>query len=145
MARWKPSPEKWCLLEVVCHLYYEEREDFCSCIEKIFIRPGTTLSPINPEGWEQTRKYMSQDYLEMLKKFYSERENSLNWIKEKISTIPPTGWDCVGQHPEIGEISAYDFLASRLGHDYLHTKQILLIKFGYWNHISGKSLDYASG
>ncbi len=25
---WKPNPEKWCVLEVVCHLYDEEREIF---------------------------------------------------------------------------------------------------------------------
>ena len=25
---WKPQPEKWCLLEIVCHLIDEEVEDF---------------------------------------------------------------------------------------------------------------------
>jgi hypothetical protein len=25
---WKPQPEKWCLLEIACHLYSEERYDF---------------------------------------------------------------------------------------------------------------------
>ncbi len=25
---WKQTPEKWCLLEILCHLYDEEREDF---------------------------------------------------------------------------------------------------------------------
>ena len=25
---WKINPEKWCLLEIVCHLFDEEREDF---------------------------------------------------------------------------------------------------------------------
>lgn len=145
MARWKPSPEKWCLLEVICHLYDEEREDFRFCIEEILVRLGTILSLINPEGWGKTKKYISQNYFEMLGKFYSERESSLSWIKEKISTIPPAGWDCVARHPEIGEIPAYGFLANWLGHDYLHIKQILQIKFGYWCHMSKKSLDYTSG
>lgn len=27
-ARWKPTPDKWSMLEVVNHLYDEEREDF---------------------------------------------------------------------------------------------------------------------
>ena len=27
-ARWKPTPEDWSLLEVINHLYDEEREDF---------------------------------------------------------------------------------------------------------------------
>ena len=24
---WRPDPAHWCLLEIVCHLYDEERED----------------------------------------------------------------------------------------------------------------------
>ncbi len=27
-ARWKPSPESWSMLEVVNHLYDEEKDDF---------------------------------------------------------------------------------------------------------------------
>ena len=27
---WKPMPNKWCLLEVVCHLFDEEREGMSS-------------------------------------------------------------------------------------------------------------------
>ena len=25
---WRPKPEKWCLLEIVCHLLDEEKDDF---------------------------------------------------------------------------------------------------------------------
>ena len=25
---WKQASDKWCLLEIICHLYDEEREDF---------------------------------------------------------------------------------------------------------------------
>ena len=27
-ARWKPSPDQWSILEVINHLYDEERQDF---------------------------------------------------------------------------------------------------------------------
>ena len=26
--KWRPKKDKWCLLEILCHLYDEEREDF---------------------------------------------------------------------------------------------------------------------
>ena len=29
-ARWKPSPDRWSVLEVICHLHDEERYDFRS-------------------------------------------------------------------------------------------------------------------
>jgi hypothetical protein len=33
---WKPSPGKWSLLEVINHLYDEEREDFRQRIKNVF-------------------------------------------------------------------------------------------------------------
>ncbi len=27
-SQWKSEPGKWCLLEIICHPYDEEREDF---------------------------------------------------------------------------------------------------------------------
>lgn len=27
MILWRPAPDHWCLLEIVCHLHDEERED----------------------------------------------------------------------------------------------------------------------
>ena len=38
-ARWKPSPDKWSILEVVNHLYDEEREDFRQRIELVLTDP----------------------------------------------------------------------------------------------------------
>lgn len=28
LITWRPRPDKWCLLEIVCHLYDEEQLDF---------------------------------------------------------------------------------------------------------------------
>jgi hypothetical protein len=33
-ARWKPTPEAWSILEVVCHLGDEEREDFRPLLQR---------------------------------------------------------------------------------------------------------------
>ena len=32
-VKWKPQPEKWSILEVINHLYDEERDDFRKCYE----------------------------------------------------------------------------------------------------------------
>ena len=39
-ARWKPTPEDWSILEVINHLYDEEREDFRTRIDYTLHRPG---------------------------------------------------------------------------------------------------------
>ena len=38
-ARFKPNPESWSVLEVVCHLYDLEREDFRPRLDAILHRP----------------------------------------------------------------------------------------------------------
>ena len=50
-ARWKPSPEKWSMLEVVNHLYDEEREDFRLRLELTLRNPDEPWLRIDPQGW----------------------------------------------------------------------------------------------
>ncbi len=38
--RWKPSPKGWSILEVVNHLYDEERDDFRKRLDYLLHRPG---------------------------------------------------------------------------------------------------------
>ncbi|MCL4530048.1 MAG: hypothetical protein M1282_11610 [Chloroflexi bacterium] len=37
-AQFKPTPETWSMLEVICHLYDEEREDFREHLDFILHR-----------------------------------------------------------------------------------------------------------
>ena len=48
---WRPMHEKWCLLEIVCHLYDEEREDFRRRTRLVLENPTEPLPPIDPVGW----------------------------------------------------------------------------------------------
>src|ERR1700749_3427055 len=66
---WKPSPEKWNLLEIVCHLYDEEREDFRARIKHTITTPELPLPSINPAGWVTERKYSERSYPEILRLF----------------------------------------------------------------------------
>jgi hypothetical protein len=54
-ARWKPSPDQWSMLEVVNHLYDEEREDFRQRIELVLADPREFWPPIDPRNWVITR------------------------------------------------------------------------------------------
>jgi hypothetical protein len=50
-ARLKPSAESWSILEVVCHLYDEEREDFREHFNFILQRQHEEWHRIGTEGW----------------------------------------------------------------------------------------------
>ena len=68
MYLWKQTPEKWCLLEIVCHLYDEEREDFKFRTQWVLEKPHQKPPPINPVGWVTERNYIGQDYNQALNK-----------------------------------------------------------------------------
>ena len=86
---WKESPEKWCLLEMVCHLCDEEREDFRARVKHVLTTPDLPLPPIDPQGWVQERNYISKDFELMLSLFLEERSHSVSWGKwlKKLSSL----------------------------------------------------------
>jgi hypothetical protein len=136
---WKTKPEKWCILEIVCHLYDEEREDFRARIKHVLEIRNEPLPPINPTGWVQERKYIYQDYAKTLEIFLREREQSVKWLE----TLTSTKWDNAYNHPKFGLMSAKMFLSNWIAHDYLHIRQILKIKFDYLKEHTNETLTYA--
>jgi len=136
---WKPLPEKWNLLEVICHLYDEEREDFRARVKHTLENPESPLLPIDPVGWVSSRKYAAQDYGAALHRFLSERDNSIAWLNTLNNPI----WDKAHKHPKFGDLTAEMFFTSWLAHDYLHIKQITKTKYDYLKEIVGDKISYA--
>jgi len=135
---WKPNPEHWCLLEIVCHLVDEEVEDFRTRVKTALI-PDLPFVPIDPEGWVTSGAYIAQDYDAKVSAWLAEREKSLHWLQ----SLGMVNWESSLDHPELGPISAYRFLANWLTHDHIHIRQILKVKQAYLAHISGQDLRYA--
>ncbi|MCF8265032.1 MAG: DinB family protein, partial [Melioribacteraceae bacterium] len=62
LIKWKSSPEKWSLLEIVCHLCDEEKEDFRARLNHVLNTPDKVLPSIDPVGWVEKRNYFEQDF-----------------------------------------------------------------------------------
>jgi len=138
---WKPQADKWCLLEITCHLLDEEKEDFGARVKHVLKTPKQPMKPIDPEGWVIQRKYLEQDFHIMLAQFLEERTNSIQWLRN----LKDPQWDNFYPHPKFGNLSAKMFLANWLAHDYLHFRQITRLKFQYLEAFSGENLNYAGG
>ncbi len=121
LAIWKPAADKWSILEVVNHLYDEEREDFRRRLELVLKDPALVWPPIAPQEWVTTRAYSERDLDESLDNFLSERQKSLAWLRSLRSP------NLESRHErEAGSLRAGDLLASWLAHDFLH---IVLLTF----------------
>lgn len=125
-ARWKPMPESWSLLEVVCHLLDEEREDFRVRLKHILDQSPGLPPPIDPQGWVTARQYNQRDPGQSLAAFIQEREASLAWLR----TLESPDWDVALEAP-FGRITAGDMLAAWVAHDLLHLRQLTELHYAY--------------
>lgn len=136
---WKEKEGDWSILEILCHLYDEEREDFRKRLEHVLEHPERPFDPIDPEGWVIEKKYAEQDFNRILAAFLNERDLSLKWL----STLHNPAWENVHVHPKLGAMSAKMIFTNWLAHDYLHIRQILSRKYSFLQTVSQERLDYA--
>lgn len=125
-ARWKPSPDKWSILEVVNHLFDEEREDFRQRLELVLADPAQAWPPINPRILVTTRAYNERELDTSLNNFFAERQKSLEWLGQ----LSAPNWQNSNEGPN-GLLTAGDLLASWLAHDFLHIRQLARLHWQY--------------
>ncbi|MCP4123164.1 MAG: DinB family protein [Bacteroidetes bacterium] len=139
LIHWRPAEDKWCLLEIVCHLIDEEVDDFRMRVKTTLETPGVAPPNIDPEGWVTSRSYYERDYTEMVEQFLNEREASVRWLQ----SLKMPEWDNGFEHKHFGLMTAKLFLSNWLAHDYLHIRQILHLKHQFLADTSGQDMRYA--
>ena len=139
-ARWKPTPEKWSILEVVNHLADEEVEDFRTRVELTLHHPGKAWPAIDPPAWAVERKYNESELGVTLARFLEERSRSVTWLEALVDP----DWDRAYEHPVFGSIAAGRVMTSWLAHDHIHIRQINRLQREYLvSELSEYSTDYA--
>ena len=119
-ARVKPNADSRSILEVTCHLYDEEREDFREHLDFILHRRTEEWHAIDTEGWVTKRKYNEQNFAEMQENFFVEREKSFAWLNGLLNP----DWEKT-YTTEYRTISAGEMFASWIAHDNLHIRQLV--------------------
>lgn len=138
-ARWKPDPARWSLLEVVCHLADEERDDFRERLART-LRGEGAWPPIDPPGWAVERRYNDREPAASLADFLEERERSLTWLRGLDAFAP----EASHEHPRLGVLTAGDLLASWVAHDLIHIRQMTRLNRQWLERLAAPaSLDYA--
>ena len=146
-ARLKPSAESWSILEVVCHLYDEEREDFREHLDFILStslktglhRQNEKWHAIDSDRWVTQRKYNEQNFAEMQEKFFVEREKSFAWLNGLLNP----DWEKT-YTTKYRTISAGEMFACWVAHDNLHIRQLVeLRRMRLENITKPYNLEYA--
>jgi len=138
-AHWKPDPDSWSILEVINHLYDEEKEDFWVRLDIILHKPDQPWPPIDPAGWVVERQYNQRQLQESLDNFLRERQASIRWL----SGLTSPDWEATYAAP-FGKIKAGDMFSSWVAHDLLHMRQLVELHWAYTMNLSKPyRLDYA--
>ena len=138
-ARWKPDPDRWSMLEVINHLYDEEREDFRLHLDIMLHDPKGPWPPIDPMNWVTTRKYNERELPASLSSFLKERHQSLNWL----NTLEKPDWESTTEAPW-GPFKAGDMFASWVIHDQWHIQQLVQLRRDYSATLAAPySFEYA--
>ena len=136
---WKHAPDKWCMLEMLCHLVDEEIEDFRARVQHVLTSPDKEAKSIDPQGWVSERRYMEQDFDTVLSRFLDERQRSIDWLQ----SLDNPQWNNTYNHPKLGGLTAKMFFTNWLAHDYLHIRQIVKLRYDYLSHSYDETLSYA--
>ena len=125
-SRWKPNPTSWSILEVINHLYDEEREDFRTHLDLILHRSQDPWTSINPQAWVEERGYNQRDLTTSLNNFIEERKTSLDWLKG----LKNPNWEARYTNP-LGSMQAGDMLSAWVAHDLLHIRQLVELHYAF--------------
>lgn len=137
-ARRKPAAESWSILEVINHLYDEEREDFRLRLDILLHRPTEPWPPIHPSEWVTERSYNTRELEPSIENFLRERAKSLEWLKG----LKSPNWDASVISPWGGKVRAGDLYAAWVAHDVLHLRQLSELHYAVIKAAAG---DYEIG
>lgn len=124
-ARLRLREGEWTMLEVMCHLYDEEREDFRVRVIQTLTQPDLPLASIDPEGWVLSRCYAQRAFNEMREQFFVERQQSINALRQ----LGEVAWDTPLNHPRLRELTAEQVAWAWVAHDLLHIRQLTELRY----------------
>lgn len=140
VARWRPAPDAWSILEVINHLYDEEIEDFRLRLQLTLRDPNEPWPPNDPVRKVTARNYNERDLGASVENFLDERTVSLEWLRG----LEQPQWENAHVMPSGSTLTAGDLLVSWVAHDLLHLRQLIEIHFAYQNQLAQPySVDYA--
>ncbi|HTX52559.1 MAG TPA: DinB family protein [Candidatus Baltobacteraceae bacterium] len=119
ILRRKPAPEKWSMLELVCHLRDVE-EFFVERYAKIANHDRPALRGIKQDELAAKLHYNEDDPARVVKEFQAQRADSLAILQ----ALAHQSWQREGMHPTRGAVTIAWTAERAVEHDRNHLRQI---------------------
>lgn len=117
--RWKPSPERWSVHEIVCHCADAET-NAAARIRFVLAETEPTVVGYDQEEWARALDYQDQPLEPALLCIEGTRAHTAALIRR----LPEAAWSREGRHTESGRYTAEDWLRLYSEHLETHAAQI---------------------
>ncbi len=117
--RWKPSPTRWSITQILAHLADAEIVGAWR-FRTVLERDGVALHAYDQETWAEAFRYEEAPVAESLALFEALRGSTLRVLR----TVDPSRQSHVGMHSERGPESITRIMEMYAGHDLNHLGQI---------------------
>ena len=124
VLRFKPSPEKWCILEILAHLADMEVL-YAYRIRQMLADKKPVLAPIDQDDWARNLGYMQESPAELLAGYGLNRYSNIRLLRRiKADDLAKSAF-----HPERqANVTVADYVQMMSGHGPNHLKQIEQLK-----------------
>jgi HAD superfamily hydrolase (TIGR01549 family) len=119
----KPSPDEWCLAEILCHLRDVEAEVNLPRLRKVISETNPFIPGKDTDPWANERQYILQDCLEARDSFLLSRIESLSILE----SLDSSEWQRQARHAIIGPTHIQELAGIIASHDRLHIQQAHLV------------------
>lgn len=137
-AEWKPKKDRWSILEVVNHITDIEINDFRHIFNMVLTNPEENWPEFDEQEWIVSKNYNGRDLKESLESLQKERNTSVSFLinldQPDLETLH-SGNGIGGNRMSLGDI-----LASWIGHDLFHIRQLALLN---WDILKKWSMPYS--
>ena len=117
--RWKPSPERWSIAQIVAHLADGEVVSAYR-VRMILSSSGTPIQSFDQNAWEKGLDYENRDPFASLALFTALRSSLLSLLENADDEV----LERFGVHAERGKETIRHLLRLYAGHDVNHLRQI---------------------
>jgi hypothetical protein len=124
ILRYKPSQEKWCVLEVLGHLADAEII-YGYRVRQMLADTKAAIAPLDPDAWARNLNYLDSPPSELVAFYGLGRHHNLRLLRSlKLSDLSKSAF-----HPELQrEMTVADLVERMGGHGAAHLQQIKNLK-----------------
>ena len=122
--RYKPAPDKWCILEILAHLADMEIL-YAYRMRQMLADKNPVIAPIDQDAWAKHLGYLESSPAELVALYGLNRHATLQLLRR----LKPGDLEKSAQHPELKRaVTVAEYVGMMSGHGPNHLAQIERLK-----------------